>query len=113
MSRNHIFLIVSALLLALDLDRNLSFEVVISGGTNRADTMKMMQAINETYFPNTTLMFKPDGDSSSALVQVAPFVKYQHMLNGKATAYVCTERNCKAPTTDINKMLTLLGARGQ
>ena len=28
--------------------------------------------------------------------------------DGKAAAYVCSERSCKAPTTDYTRMLELL-----
>jgi len=32
-------------------------------------------------------------------------------INGRATAYVCMNYNCKLPTTDIDKMLQLLNVR--
>ena len=40
--------------------------------------------------------------------ELAPFTEYQVAQDGKATAYVCLDHACHAPTTDPQKMLALL-----
>jgi len=45
------------------------------------------------------------------IAKLAEFTKNQPSIEGKATAYICTNYNCQPPTTDINKMLELLDVR--
>jgi uncharacterized protein YyaL (SSP411 family) len=40
---------------------------------------------------------------------VAGFAKNYGSVDGKATAYVCSGRSCKEPTTDLKDLLALLG----
>jgi uncharacterized protein YyaL (SSP411 family) len=41
------------------------------------------------------------GAPSAALAQLVPLVAEKTVLDGKPTAYVCVERVCKRPTTDV------------
>jgi len=40
-----------------------------------------------------------------------PALKYQEALNGRATAYVCQDFQCSAPTTDPDEMIGLLNKK--
>ncbi|NIP36567.1 MAG: hypothetical protein GWN18_16530, partial [Thermoplasmata archaeon] len=51
----------------------------------------------------------PD-EGEEGIVALAPFLKDHHMVDGKATAYVCRDHFCQNPTTDVQTMLDLLGA---
>ncbi|HUW58590.1 MAG TPA: hypothetical protein VMZ92_18280 [Planctomycetota bacterium] len=48
---------------------------------------------------------------SGDLAALAPFTKAQAPIDGKATAYVCRDFTCNAPTTDVTTMLELLGVK--
>jgi len=84
-----------------------SYEVVISGERNADDTREMFNKLRQHYSPNKVLIFRPQGDSD--LFELIPVLKYQEPLSGKATAYVCQDYRCSAPTTDPDEMIRLLG----
>ena len=68
----------------------------------------MLKALRSRFVPNKVVLFRPTGPASSDVVKLAPFTKNQTSINGRATAYVCLNYNCKLPTTDIDVMLKLL-----
>ena len=85
-----------------------SFEVVISGDSNKEDTQAMLKALHKNYSPNKVVLFRPTDEEKPAIVALAEFTEFQKSLDGKATAYVCQNYACKAPTTDIKEMLKSL-----
>ncbi|MEK6673599.1 MAG: thioredoxin domain-containing protein [Nitrospirota bacterium] len=86
-----------------------SHEVVITGDLKAADTKAMLSAIRRKFLPNKVVIFKPIGQNASEITDIASFTKYHVSIDGKATAYVCIDYNCKLPTTDLKKMMELLG----
>ncbi len=82
-----------------------SYEVVVAGETNEKDTDAMLTALQQEYFPNKVTLFRPTEKESPAIADIAEFTKTQKSLNGKATAYVCKNYACNAPTTEIDEML--------
>lgn len=89
-----------------------AYEVVITGDAEAADTIAMLEAINLNYHPNKVILFRPVGNQKPSITELAEFTKSQTPIDGKATAYVCKDYTCSAPTTDINEMLTLLQTWG-
>ena len=59
------------------------------------------------HVPRKVVLLRPEG-AEAEIATLAPFVKDQTMLDGKATAYVCVNRACSLPTTDPQKMLDLV-----
>ncbi len=96
------------LLIALDFAIGPSYEVVIAGNAQSADTKAMLRAVTTRFLPNKVLILRPTGQAAPLIAQLAPYTKTQNALNNKATAYVCLKQNCKLPTTDIQQMLALL-----
>ncbi|MCD6426136.1 MAG: thioredoxin domain-containing protein [Anaerolineales bacterium] len=84
-----------------------SYEVVISGDRNADDTREMLNRLQTHYSPNKVLLIRPQEDSS--LLSLIPALQYQEAHEGKATAYVCQNFQCSAPTTDPDEMIKLLG----
>jgi uncharacterized protein YyaL (SSP411 family) len=68
----------------------------------------MLGALRTRFIPNQVTLFRPSDAESPEIETVAPFVKNHVSMDGKATAYVCLGFSCKAPTTDITEMLSLL-----
>lgn len=93
------------LLTALDFGLAPSQEVVIVGEKNAADTKRMLKTLRKEYFPNAVVLFKPAGETKPQISKYASFIEYMHAIDGKATAYVCTNFKCNFPTTDPAKML--------
>lgn len=89
-----------------------AYEVVITGDAEAAETIAMLEALNLNYHPNKVTLFRPIGNQKPSITELAEFTKSQTPIDGKATAYVCKDYTCSAPTTDINEMLTLLQTRG-
>ena len=92
---------------ALDFAVGPTHEVVIAGDPEAKDTQALLRRLREGYYPNTVVLLRSSGNAK-ALAKLAPFTKHQTPMNGKATAYVCLDHACHAPTTDAAKMLALL-----
>lgn len=85
-----------------------SHEVVIVGNRHEDDTKAMLKAIRDGFHPDTVVQFRPAAEDNPPILQYAPFMEFMSAINGKSTAYVCTDFNCKFPTTDIARILHLL-----
>jgi uncharacterized protein YyaL (SSP411 family) len=96
------------LMVALDFGIGPCYEVVIAGGTQAEDTKAMVKALRTRFLPNKVVLFNPGERKSPEIAKLAEFTKNQSSIDGRATAYVCMNYNCKLPTTDIDKMLQLL-----
>ena len=93
----------------LDFGIGPSYEVVVVGDPGKDDTQEMLRALSKDYSPNKVVLLRgPEGDGD--ITGIAEFTKSQASIDGKATAYVCLNYVCKLPTTDVDKMLELLGA---
>ena len=97
------------LMAALDFGLGPSYEVVIVGNAGAEDTGGMIRALTAHFLPNKVVLLKPAEQDSREISELSPFTRQQPGIGGKATAYVCLNYNCKLPTTDVNKMLGLLG----
>ncbi len=95
------------LMSALDFAIGPSYEIVIAGDPKSQDTRNMISEIGKTFLPNKVILLRPEGEMPE-ISKIAAFTKTQKSLNGKATAYVCLNYLCKAPTTDPEQMLKLL-----
>jgi uncharacterized protein YyaL (SSP411 family) len=85
--------------------------VVVVGNSQAVDTKTMLKALRTHFIPNEVVLLKPSEKESPEIGQLAGFTKSQLSLEGKATAYVCMNYNCKLPTIDIDTMLELLNSK--
>lgn len=99
------------LMVALDFGIGPCYEVVIAGNAKAEDTKAMVKALRTRFLPTKVVLLNPGEQKSPEIAQLAEFTRNQPSIDGKATAYVCLNYNCKLPTTDINKMLELLDVR--
>jgi len=83
-----------------------SFEITIAGKPDNEDTQIMLQSLNRKFIPNKIVVLNnPDNPKINNL---APYTESQTMKNGRATAYVCRNYSCKAPTNDPEEMVKKL-----
>jgi uncharacterized protein len=75
-------------------------QVVIVGHDGTPDTDAMHAAIGRQYRPFAVVIPVAPGERQSALARVMPFVGPMTMRDGRATAYVCRNFTCEAPTTE-------------
>ncbi len=93
---------------AVDFMLGPTFEVVISGIRGKKDTAGMIKALQKEFLPNKVALFRPGDKDAPEITSLAEFTKPKAMLDGRATAYVCSDYSCKSPTTDTEAMLKLL-----
>ena len=98
-------------LAALDHVLGPSHELVIVGDIRAPDTRAMLDAIRSAYLPSVTLLLRQPGEPGDDLPAVAPFTKDFTIIDGKATAYVCSGQTCRMPVTDPEKVLELVGVK--
>ncbi len=97
------------LLSAFDFAVGPSYEVVVVGNFKSDDTEGMFTALHQRYIPNKVTLFLPVQDKAD-LTYMAQFTENFESIDGKPTAYVCSNFQCELPTTEVEKMLSLLGA---
>jgi uncharacterized protein YyaL (SSP411 family) len=93
---------------AIDFQVGPSYEIVIVGKSGAPDTLNMLNTIKNHYIPNKVVIFK-DPDNPGDVNKITNSIGFKKSVDGMATAYICTSRSCKQPTTDVNEMLKLLG----
>ncbi|MBI4436054.1 MAG: thioredoxin domain-containing protein [Candidatus Omnitrophica bacterium] len=96
------------LLIALDFALGPSKEIVIAGTPDDPATGAMVREVFGRFLPNKVVALRLPGEEGERLSTLVPFAKLQVPLGGKATAYVCENYVCNLPTTDLEKMITLL-----
>ncbi len=99
----------SMMLLGLDFVLGPSFEIVIAGNPENDDTNEMIDMLRKSFIPRKILLLRGTDSQRQTISELAPFTKFHESLNGKATAHVCIDHNCKLPTTDVKQMMELLG----
>ncbi len=98
----------TVLLQAVDFVLGPSHEVVIVGSPERSDTQAMLQSLRERFLPRKVVLLKGPSDTGTKLGDFAEFTKTQEAIDGQATAYVCQNFACALPTTDPQKMVSLI-----
>ena len=94
----------TAFLTALDFALGPTREIVISGSGEEAQ--KMLKLVQATFLPDSVVVGYEPGDAT--LETVAPFVKSQPPVDGRAAAYVCRNHACERPVTDVLELSALL-----
>jgi len=96
------------LLSALDMGLTGSFEIVIVGNPDGADTRKLLRVLRGNYIPNKVVLFRSALEGEDDLSKYAGYTSNMSMMENRATVYVCREFSCQQPTTDVDRMLQLL-----
>jgi uncharacterized protein YyaL (SSP411 family) len=98
------------LLLAVDFACGPSFEVVLAGDPEADDLRAMRREIQRRFAPNKVLLLRPEG-AAPPITRIAAFTEPQVARDGKATAYVCRDFACEAPTTSWQDVIESLKGR--
>ncbi len=93
-------------LAACDLALGPSYEIIVAGRRQSADTQEMLASLDSDYYPHVTVLLHPVDEETSSIKSIADFTRNLTPLEGKATAYVCERGACRLPTTDIGRMLS-------
>ena len=83
-------------------------EVVLVGDPSTNNMQETSRYLKEVYHPEVTLITKSSVDNSDDIDTLTGFTEYYVSLNGKATAYICRNKQCELPTFDLDMMKKLL-----
>jgi uncharacterized protein YyaL (SSP411 family) len=93
------------MLVALDSYLGPTQEIAIAGPRNDGAVRAFLRGLYGRFVPRAVVMLHEGGVEGAEVVSVAPFVKGQGRLGGKAAFYVCVDHVCGAPTEDPGKAL--------
>ena len=85
-------------------------QIVIVGEPGAPDTRALADAARRRYLP-AALYVPVSAAHRESLSRVLPWTAALEMRNGKATAYVCRDFACQAPTTSADDLGSQLGAQ--
>jgi uncharacterized protein YyaL (SSP411 family) len=94
---------------AVDFAIGPSYEAVIAGRSDSDDTREMIKALRRHFIPNMVTILRTVEEKEPGIDRLAGFVKDYICINGRATAYVCLNNSCRAPTNEIVSMLESVG----
>jgi uncharacterized protein YyaL (SSP411 family) len=83
-------------------------QVVVAGDPSAADTRLLARAAHRRFLPGA-LVIPVSPQHREAIARLLPWVSAMRPLNGQATAYVCREFACQAPTTSADELAAQLG----
>jgi uncharacterized protein YyaL (SSP411 family) len=98
----------SMLLCSLDYAIGPASEIALVGSLQDAGIIEMLQAIRSRFLPNKSTVLV----CGEEIREIAPFTKNLVQMEGKTTAYICTDHVCSLPATSPEKMMTLLEKAG-
>jgi uncharacterized protein YyaL (SSP411 family) len=78
-------------------------QIVVAGQPDQPDTRSLMDVIRLRYLP-TTLIVPVSDAHRPALARLLPWTEALVMRQGRATAYVCREFTCQAPTSSPEEL---------
>ncbi|NBX83267.1 thioredoxin domain-containing protein [bacterium] len=90
------------MIIAWELLRNDSKEVVIVPGDSSETNREFLDAIRSRYLPNTVVLLKTDQNRHLTLL------KDKELKDSLTTAYVCQNQTCLSPITDLKKLVSAL-----
>jgi uncharacterized protein YyaL (SSP411 family) len=96
------------LISVFDMALNPTAKVVIVGDPGKEDTLSMISAFRKAYAPNTVAAFIPSDHRNQKIAEFIPYLHNAEAIGGHATAIVCKDFICHAPTTDPEEMLATI-----
>jgi uncharacterized protein YyaL (SSP411 family) len=83
-----------------------SREVIVVGEGNSRGVNRMLELINATFMPNSTLLFR--STTGDGITELNQRLSEYEPLDGQATAYVCQNYACQAPVTSTSELKKVL-----
>ena len=89
------------MMVAVDYAVGPTYSLVIAGDSEKEDTTAMLNEVRKQFLPNKALIFRPTEKVNPEIDKFSNFIQFFDKYEGKATAFVCINKTCKAPTNDI------------
>jgi hypothetical protein len=84
---------------ALDYGLGPSVELIIVGDGAGKDTRALLAATRARFLPNKVVLLRPPGEAGDLLALV-PWIEHHVQVDGRATAYVCRDHECRLPINE-------------
>jgi uncharacterized protein YyaL (SSP411 family) len=91
-------------LVGLDYGIGPSVELVIVGDEGSEDTRALLAAARGRFLPNKVVLLRPPRGAGDVLALV-PWIEHHVQVDGRATAYVCRDHECRLPVTDADALV--------
>ena len=98
------------MMVAVDYAVGPTYSLVIAGDSGKEDTIAMLNEVRKQFLPNKSLIFRSTEDLNPDIDNYSNFIQFFDKYDEKATAFVCINKTCKAPTNDIHKALEYLNS---
>lgn len=96
---------LTGMLLSYDYLFGPSQEIVLSGDISSKAMQGMIRTLYSMYIPRKVVIFRyPNGIEAEKITKLLPHTKNYLPVEGKATAYVCTNYTCALPVTTLKDL---------
>ena len=96
---------------ALEMASHGTAEVIIAGDPETEDTKQMLRILQTSCSPSVSVLPVNPDRPDHAVFKLIPSAQEFTVMDGRATAYVCRNYACQAPTTDAEEMMKLLALK--
>jgi uncharacterized protein YyaL (SSP411 family) len=96
------------LLCALDLHLSSPFQIAIIGRLDSPETNALVDEVFRRYVPNKVVAVAEPGERASGMA--IKLLEGRREIGGRATAYVCRDFYCEAPTTEAQQLQSQLSS---
>lgn len=79
-------------------------QVIIAGERGAEDTKALLRIVDSIYSGPRLILLAEGGENQNYLAKRLPFLETVVPMDGKATAYVCSDFTCKMPVTDPKEL---------
>ncbi len=83
-------------------------QVVVASGEDPASLRKELGSVARVFSPETTFLYKLEGEGFGGIEELAPFTASMEAKEGETTFYVCHDFACQQPTRDFDRVLSQL-----
>ena len=101
----------SLMMVAVDYAVGPTYSLVIAGDSGKEDTNLMLNEVRKQFLPNKSLIFRPTEELNPEIDKYSNFIQFFDKYEEKATAFVCINKTCKAPTNDIKQAIEYLNSK--
>lgn len=92
----------SGLMTAIVVSQSDCYEIVIVGDPDDVETREMLRTVQTKYDPFKVVLFRDPNDPK--IVELAPFILEQKVIDGRPTAYICENYACRSPVVGLRQL---------
>jgi uncharacterized protein YyaL (SSP411 family) len=83
-------------------------EIVIAGKEGSEGVKRLVEAVHREFLPDAVVAFRPESGERPEIEDLAPFTRGRGTVNGLPAAYICENFSCHEPTTEVEKMVSII-----